>query len=98
MTRKRVPLSFPDVPRVAETIPATSSLRGTCFAPKGVRRGPIVDRLNAELKKLLTIPTYRETSAPRRSIRCTTPGSSRSGCNPTIRNSDVVKIIGAKID
>jgi len=47
---------FPDVPAIAETVPGYEFTAWVgCFAPAGTPR-PIVDRLNAELKKALADP------------------------------------------
>lgn len=52
---KRVP-QFPDVPAIAEFVPGYEFTAWVAaFAPAGVQR-PIVDRLNAELKKALADP------------------------------------------
>jgi tripartite-type tricarboxylate transporter receptor subunit TctC len=52
---KRVP-QFPDVPAIAEFVPGYEFTAWVgCFAPKGVPR-PIIDQLNAELKKVLADP------------------------------------------
>jgi len=47
---------FPDVPAIAETVPGYEFTAWVgCFAPAGTPK-PIVDRLNAELKKVLADP------------------------------------------
>jgi tripartite-type tricarboxylate transporter receptor subunit TctC len=47
---------FPDVPAIAETVPGFEFTAWVgCFVPKGTPR-PIVDRLNAELRKALADP------------------------------------------
>ena len=47
---------FPDVPAIAETVPGYEFTAWVaCFAPAGVPK-PIIDRLNAELKKALADP------------------------------------------
>lgn len=47
---------FPDVPAIAETVPGYEFTAWVgCFAPAGTPK-PIVDRLNAELKKALADP------------------------------------------
>jgi tripartite-type tricarboxylate transporter receptor subunit TctC len=52
---KRSP-QFPDVPAIAEAVPGFEFTAWVgCFVPKGTPR-PIVDRLNAELRKVLADP------------------------------------------
>jgi len=52
---KRV-AQFPDIPAIGEFVPGYEFTAWVgCFAPKGTPR-PIIDRLNAELKKALTDP------------------------------------------
>jgi len=49
-------VQFPDVPAIAETVPGYEFTAWVgCFAPAGTPK-PIVDRLNAELKKALADP------------------------------------------
>ena len=52
---KRLP-QFPDVPAIAEAVPGYEFTAWVgCFAPKGTPK-PIVDLLNAELRKVLADP------------------------------------------
>jgi tripartite-type tricarboxylate transporter receptor subunit TctC len=53
VTSDKRTVQFPDVPAIAEAVPGYEFTAWiACFAPKGTPR-PIVDRLNAELKKAL---------------------------------------------
>jgi tripartite-type tricarboxylate transporter receptor subunit TctC len=52
---------FPDVPALAEAIPGYEFTAWVgCFAPKGTPR-PIIDRLNAEIKKVLDDPAVAKS-------------------------------------
>jgi len=56
VTSEKRTTQFPDVPALAEAIPGYEFTAWiACFVPKGTPR-PIVDRLNAELKKVLEHP------------------------------------------
>jgi tripartite-type tricarboxylate transporter receptor subunit TctC len=98
-TRERHPL-LPDVPTIAETIPGFEvSPWYAMFAPAGTPR-PIIDRLNADLVKVMNSPEIHE--------RMTTLGWDPVTCTPEqlaaqIKSelaiwADVVKKSGARID
>ena len=98
-TRERHPL-LPDVPTIAETIPGFEvSPWYAMFAPAGTPK-PIIDRLNADLVKVMNSPEIHE--------RMTTLGWDPVTCTPEqlaaqIKSelavwADVVKKSGARID
>jgi tripartite-type tricarboxylate transporter receptor subunit TctC len=98
-TRERHPL-LPDVPTIAETIPGFEvSPWYAMFAPAGTPK-PIIDRLNADLIKVMSSPEIHE--------RMTTLGWDPVTCTPEqlaaqIKSelaiwADVVKKSGARID
>ena len=98
-TRERHPL-LPDVPTIAETIPGFEvSPWYAMFAPAGTPK-PIIDRLNADLIKVMNSPEIHE--------RMTTLGWDPVTCTPEqlaaqIKSelaiwADVVKKSGARID
>ncbi len=61
VTSEKRTTQFPDVPALAEAIPGYEFTAWVgCFAPKGTPR-PIVDRLNAEIKKVLDDPAVAKS-------------------------------------
>jgi tripartite-type tricarboxylate transporter receptor subunit TctC len=91
---------FPDVPALAETIPGYEFTAWiACFAPKGTPR-PIVDRLNAELKKVLDHPDVAKnlSSQTLDPMHMTPEQFAQRLQSDYQKYADVVKISGAKID
>jgi tripartite-type tricarboxylate transporter receptor subunit TctC len=91
---------FPDVPALAETIPGYEFTAWiACFAPKGTPR-PIVDRLNAELKKVLDHPDVAKnlSSQTLDPMHMTPEQFAQRLQSDYQKYANVVKISGAKID
>ena len=91
---------FPDVPALAETIPGYEFTAWiACFAPKGTPR-PVVDRLNAELKKVLEHPDVaKNLSAQTLDPMYMTPEQFAQRLQADYQKyANVVKISGARID
>ena len=91
---------FPDVPALAEAIPGYEFTAWiACFAPKGTPR-PIVDRLNAELKKVLDHPDVAKnlSSQTLDPMHMTPEQFAQRLASDYDKYANVVKISGAKID
>jgi tripartite-type tricarboxylate transporter receptor subunit TctC len=91
---------FPDVPALAETIPGYEFTAWiACFVPKGTPRA-IVDRLNAELKKVLDHPDVaKNLSSQTLDPMHMTPEQFAQRLQADYQKyANVVKISGAKID
>ena len=91
---------FPDVPALAEDVPGYEFTAWVaCFAPKGTPR-PVVDRLNAELKKALEHPDVaKNLSAQTLDPMHMTPEQFAERLKLDYEKyGNVVKISGAKID
>ena len=91
---------FPEVPAIAEAVPGYEFTAWIgCFAPKGTPR-PIVDRLNAELKKALEHPDVaknlsNQTLDP---MPMTPEEFSERLKSDYEKYAKVVKVTGARID
>jgi tripartite-type tricarboxylate transporter receptor subunit TctC len=91
---------FPDVPALGETIPGYEFTGWiACFAPKGTPRA-IVDRLNAELKKVLEHPDVaKNLSAQTLDPMYMTPEQFALRLQSDYQKyANVVKISGAKVE
>ncbi|HEX2825732.1 MAG TPA: tripartite tricarboxylate transporter substrate binding protein [Burkholderiales bacterium] len=91
---------FPDVPALAEAVPGYEFTAWiACFVPKGTPR-PVVDRLNAELKKALDHPDVaKNLSAQTLDPMHMTPEQFAQRLQSDYQKyAKVVKISGAKID
>ncbi len=91
---------FPDVPAIAEAVPGYEFTAWiACFAPKGTPR-PIVDKLNAELKKALEHPDVaknlsNQTLDP---MHMTPEQFAQRLKSDYDKYANVIKISGARID
>jgi tripartite-type tricarboxylate transporter receptor subunit TctC len=100
VTSEKRTTQFPDVPALAETIPGYEFTAWIgCFAPKGTPR-PIVDRLNAELKKVLDHPDVAKnlSSQTLDPMYMTPEQFAQRLTSDYEKYANVVKISGAKID
>jgi len=91
---------FPDVPAIAEAIPGYEFTAWVgCFVPKGTPR-PIVDRLNAELRKALADPgVASKLSAQTLDPMPMTPEEFAARLKSDyVKYEKLVKISGAKIE
>jgi len=91
---------FPDVPAIAEAIPGYEFTAWVgCFVPKGTPR-PIVDRLNAELRKALADPgVASKLSAQTLDPMPMTPEEFAARLKSDyVKYERLVKLSGAKID
>ncbi|MBI4207617.1 MAG: tripartite tricarboxylate transporter substrate binding protein [Betaproteobacteria bacterium] len=91
---------FPDVPAIAEAIPGFEFTAWVgCFVPKGVPK-PIVDKLNADLKKALADPDVSsKLSAQTLDPMHMTPEQFAQRLKSDYdKYANVVRISGAKID
>jgi tripartite-type tricarboxylate transporter receptor subunit TctC len=98
-SEKRVP-QFPDVPAIAEFVPGYEFTAWVgAFAPKGVPR-PIIDRLNAELKKVLADPgvASKLTAQTLDPMHMTPQEFAARMKSDYDKYEKVVKISGARID
>jgi tripartite-type tricarboxylate transporter receptor subunit TctC len=98
--RKRSP-ALPDIPTIAKAgVPGYEATTWTgIVAPVGLP-APIVERLNAELNRAVTSPTFKEKAA---AIGSEPQGSTPEQFAEFMRNEyakwgDVIKRSGAKID
>ena len=100
VTSDKRTVQFPDVPAIAEAVPGYEFTAWiACFAPKGTPR-PIVDRLNAELKKALEDPgVSSKLSAQTLDPMYMTPEQFALRLKSDYdKYEKVVRISGAKID
>lgn len=91
---------FPDVPAIAEAVPGYEFTAWiACFAPKGTPR-PIVDKLNAELKKALEHPDVARnlTNQTLDPMHMTPEQFAQRLKSDYDKYEKVVRISGAKID
>jgi tripartite-type tricarboxylate transporter receptor subunit TctC len=96
---KRAP-QFPDVPAIAEAVPGFEFTAWVgCFVPKGTPR-PIVDRLNAELRKTLADPgVASKLTAQTLDPMPMTPDEFAARLKADyVKYEKLVKLSGAKID
>ena len=90
----------PELPTIAEAIPGFEvTAWDAVFAPAGTPK-PVVDKLNAAIRKALDDPAVRETLLTRGTV--TVPGTpddlARFVASENARWSKVVKQIGAQVD
>jgi tripartite-type tricarboxylate transporter receptor subunit TctC len=100
VTSEKRTTQFPDVPAIAEGIPGYEFTAWVgCFVPKGTPR-PIVDRLNAELRKALADPgVASKLSAQTLDPLPMTPEEFAARLKSDyVKYEKVVKLSGAKID
>jgi tripartite-type tricarboxylate transporter receptor subunit TctC len=96
---KRVP-QYPDVPAIAEAVPGFEFTAWVgCFVPKGTPR-PIVDKLNADLRKTLADPgVASKLSAQTLDPMPMTPEEFAARLKSDyVKYEKLVKLSGAKID
>jgi tripartite-type tricarboxylate transporter receptor subunit TctC len=96
---KRVP-QFPDVPAIAEAVPGYEFTAWVgCFVPKGTPR-PIVDKLNADLRKTLADPgVASKLSAQTLDPMPMTPEEFAARLKSDyVKYEKLVKLSGAKIE
>ena len=100
VTSEKRTAQFPDVPAIAEGIPGYEFTAWVgCFVPKGTPR-PIVDRLNAELRKALADPgVASKLSAQTLDPLPMTPEEFAARLKSDyVKYEKVVKLSGARID
>ena len=100
VTSEKRTTQFPDIPALAEAIPGYEFTAWVAaFAPKGTPR-PVIDRLNAELKKVLEHPDVaKNLSSQTLDPMHMTPDqfAQRLKADYT-KYADVIKLTAAKID
>ncbi len=89
----------PDLPTVAEAgVPRyEATIWLGIMAPMGTPR-PIVEQLNAEIRKIVNAPTSRTPGPSRAPSSMSMPRSSSSTCGRHRQVGNIVKISGAKPD
>lgn len=100
VTSEKRTTQFPDIPALAEAVPGYEFTAWiACFAPKGTPR-PIVDRLNAELKKVLDHPDVaKNLSSQTLDPMYMTPEQFAQRLKSDYEKyANVVRISGAKIE
>ena len=100
VTSEKRTTQFPEVPAIAEAVPGYEFTAWIgCFAPKGTPR-PIIDRLNAELRKTLEHPDVaKNLSSQTLDPMPMTPEQFSARLKSDYEKyAKVVKITGAKID
>jgi tripartite-type tricarboxylate transporter receptor subunit TctC len=100
VTSEKRTTQFPDVPALAEAIPGYDFTAWVaCFAPAGTPK-PIIDRLNAELKKTLDHPDVSKnlSSQTLDPMHMTPEQFSQRLKSDYEKYGKIVKISGAKID
>ena len=100
VTSEKRTTQFPEVPAIAEAVPGYEFTAWIgCFAPKGTPR-PIVDRLNAELKKALEQPDVAKnlSSQTLDPMPMTPEQFSERLKSDYEKYAKVVKITGARIE
>src|SRR5262245_51114029 len=100
VTSDKATTQFPNIPPLAQAIPGYEFTAWVgCFAPKGTPR-PIVDRLNAELKKTLDHPDVaKNLSSQTLDPMYMTPEQFAERLKSDyVKYEKIVKISGARID
>jgi tripartite-type tricarboxylate transporter receptor subunit TctC len=100
VTSEKRTTQFPEVPAIAEAVPGYEFTAWIgCFAPKGTPR-PIIDRLNAELKKALEQPDVAKnlSSQTLDPMPMTPEQFSERLKSDYEKYAKVVKITGARIE
>jgi tripartite-type tricarboxylate transporter receptor subunit TctC len=100
VTSDKATVQFPNVPPLAQAIPGYEFTAWVaCFAPKGTPR-PIVDRLNAELKKTLENPDVAKnlSSQTLDPMHMTPEQFAERLKSDYVKYEKIVKISGARID
>src|SRR5262245_13343773 len=100
VTSEKATTQFPNVPPLAQAIPGYEFTAWVaCFAPKGTPR-PIVDRLNAELKKTLDHPDVAKnlSSQTLDPMHMTPEQFAERLKSDYVKYEKIVRISGAKID